>query len=53
MPVLLTLRELAKYKILFIVKEIRFELLRLARLKKIDNIFDKIYSEILLLYKSL
>lgn len=46
MPILIALRELAKYKILFLVRDIRYELLRIADNNKIDNIFDKAFDEI-------
>jgi len=46
-PVLIALRELAKYNILFIVKEIRYKLLRIAKKNNIKNVFDESYSKII------
>lgn len=46
-PILIALRELAKYKILFLVKSIRYELLGIAKDNNIDNIFDKHFSQII------
>jgi len=40
-PILIALRELAKYNVLFIVKDIREELLIMVKKKKIKNIFDR------------
>ena len=50
-PILLALRELAKYKVLFIVRDIRHELLKLAELHCIQNIFGMNLEEILALEK--
>lgn len=50
-PALLALRELAKYKVLFIVRDIRHELLKLAELHCIQNIFGMNLEEILALEK--
>lgn len=44
--VLIALRELAKYNILFLIRDIRYELLQLARDNGIQNIFNKSYEEI-------
>ena len=46
-PVLIALRELAKYNSLFIIRDIRYELLRIAQEKRIENIFDMPYDEII------
>lgn len=46
-PVLLALRELAKYKVLFIVRDIRYELLKLAELHNVGDIFGMTFEEIL------
>ena len=46
-PILIALRELAKYNILFVVKTIRYELLELAKDKKIDNIFNKKLKDVI------
>lgn len=48
-PILIALRELAKYHTLFLVRAIRYELLRLAQQKHIKNIFEKSYEEISML----
>ena len=45
-PILIALRELAKYKVLLVVKEIRYALLDMAKKEKIENIFDKTYEEL-------
>ncbi|MBL7157096.1 MAG: hypothetical protein ISS92_02910 [Candidatus Omnitrophica bacterium] len=46
LPVLIALRELAKYRILFVVRDIRGELLNISKEKNIPDIFSKTFSEI-------
>lgn len=45
-PILIALRELAKYDALFIIQEIRKELLKIQEEKHIKNIFSKLLSDI-------
>lgn len=51
-PTLIALRELAKYHILFIVRDLRYELLNLAEKNGVQNIFDKSFDEIVELSKA-
>ena len=45
-PILVSLREYAKYNILFIIKELRYLLLDIEKEKQISNIFDLSYKEL-------
>jgi len=44
--ILISLRELAKYKVLFIIRDIRKELLRIQEKKNIKDIFDMSYRDL-------
>ncbi|MEE9525352.1 MAG: hypothetical protein V3V78_01975 [Candidatus Woesearchaeota archaeon] len=46
-PILIALRELGKYNSLLIIKEIRYELLKIAKEKGIKDIFSRSYAEII------
>jgi hypothetical protein len=49
--ILIALRELAKYNILYVIRVIRYQLLELAKEEGIKDIFNRTHDEILLLAK--
>lgn len=46
-PILIALRELAKYQTLFLVRGLRYELKKLAKKKAVEDIFNKSYQEVI------